>query len=177
MFGRGIVSTSEEFGSQGDLRAHQKLLDWLSRTQWSRWNTKALLRLIVTSATYRQSARVSSEAAASDPDNRWLARGPRVRLSAEMVRDQALLAPGLLKSKRCTDRGEASPQPEALVCRRRWVELADRRVKIVIVEPSIRLATKQSIHRWRRSMLNRENLYSETKSYEYSPLQALSDDE
>lgn len=100
LFGRGIVSTSEEFGSQGDLPTHPELLDWLSRELVeSQWNTKALLRLIVTSATYRQSAKVSPEAAASDPDNRWLARGPRVRLSAEMVRDQALLASGLLSRK------------------------------------------------------------------------------
>lgn len=100
LFGRGIVSTSEEFGSQGDLPTHPELLDWLSRELVeSQWNTKALLRLIVTSATYRQSSKVSSEAAASDPDNRWLARGPRVRLSAEMVRDQALLAAGLLSRK------------------------------------------------------------------------------
>ena len=100
LFGRGIVSTSEEFGSQGDLPTHPELLDWLSRELVeSQWNTKALLRMIVTSATYRQSAKVSPEAAASDPDNRWLARGPRVRLSAEMVRDQALLASGLLSRK------------------------------------------------------------------------------
>lgn len=100
LFGRGIVSTSEEFGSQGDLPTHPELLDWLSRELMeSHWDTKALLRMIVTSATYRQSAKVSPEAAASDPDNRWLARGPRVRLSAEMVRDQALLASGLLSRK------------------------------------------------------------------------------
>ena len=100
LFGRGIVSTSEEFGSQGDLPTHPELLDWLSRELMeSQWNTKALLRLVVTSATYRQSAKVSPDAAASDPDNRWMARGPRVRLSAEMVRDQALLASGLLSRK------------------------------------------------------------------------------
>ncbi len=100
LFGRGIVSTSEEFGSQGDLPTHPELLDWLSRELVeSKWNTKAILKLMVTSAAYRQSARVSPEAAAQDPDNRWLARGPRVRLSAEMVRDQALQAAGLLSRK------------------------------------------------------------------------------
>jgi len=100
LFGRGIVATSEEFGSQGDLPTHPELLDWLSRDLIeSKWNTKDLLRQIVTSATYRQSAKVTPEAVAQDLDNRWLARGPRVRLSAEMVRDQALLAAGLLSRK------------------------------------------------------------------------------
>jgi len=100
LFGRGIVATSEEFGSQGDLPTHPELLDWLAcELMESRWNTKALLRLIVTSATYRQTARVTPEAAAADPDNRWLARGPRVRLTAEMVRDQALQVSGLLSQK------------------------------------------------------------------------------
>ena len=100
LFGRGIVSTSEEFGSQGDLPTHPELLDWLSlELIESRWDTRKLLRTIVTSATYRQSVKVTPEAASSDPDNRWLARGPRVRLSAEMVRDQALQAAGLLSKK------------------------------------------------------------------------------
>ena len=100
LFGRGIVSTSEEFGSQGDLPTHPELLDWLSlELIESRWDTRKLLKTIVTSATYRQSVKVSPEAASSDPDNRWLARGPRVRLSAEMVRDQALQAAGLLSKK------------------------------------------------------------------------------
>lgn len=100
LFGRGIVSTSEEFGSQGDLPTHPELLDWLSRELIeSQWDTRAILRMIVTSATYRQSVKVSPAAAAADPDNRWLARGPRVRLSAEMVRDQALQASGLLSRK------------------------------------------------------------------------------
>ena len=97
LFGRGIVLTSEEFGSQGELPTHPELLDWLARELMETgWDTKAVLKLIVTSATYRQTAKVTPEAAASDPDNRWLARGPRVRLSAEMVRDQALQVAGLL---------------------------------------------------------------------------------
>lgn len=100
LFGRGIVATSEEFGSQGELPTHPQLLDWLA-TEFiaSGWNRKHLLRTIVLSATYRQSARVSPEQYAADPDNRWLARGPRVRLSAEMVRDQALAVSGLLSHK------------------------------------------------------------------------------
>lgn len=100
LFGRGIVLTSEEFGSQGDLPTHPELLDWLARELIeSHWDTKALLKQIVTSATYRQTAKVAPEAAAADPENRWLARGPRVRLSAEMVRDQALQVAGLLSRK------------------------------------------------------------------------------
>ncbi len=97
LFGRGIVLTSEEFGSQGELPTHPELLDWLARELVeSGWDTRHLLKMIVTSATYRQSSQVAPAAAAADPDNRWLARGPRVRLSAEMVRDQALQVAGLL---------------------------------------------------------------------------------
>jgi Protein of unknown function (DUF1553)/Protein of unknown function (DUF1549)/Planctomycete cytochrome C len=96
-FGRGIVLTSEEFGSQGDPPTHPELLDWLAtELMGNDWNTRALIRTIVTSAVYRQSSQVVGEQAKVDPDNRWLARGPRVRLSAEMVRDQALAASGLL---------------------------------------------------------------------------------
>ena len=100
VFGRGIVVTSEEFGSQGEPPTHPALLDWLAteiiRTGWDR---KQLLKLLVTSATYRQSARATSQSVADDPDNRWLSRGPRIRLSAEMIRDQTLFASGLLSSK------------------------------------------------------------------------------
>lgn len=100
LFGRGIVSTSEEFGSQGELPTHPELLDWLAVDfMESGWNRQALLRKIVTSATYRQSSQVVGDAAKVDPDNRWLARGPRVRLSAEMIRDQALAVSGLLSKK------------------------------------------------------------------------------
>lgn len=100
IFGRGIVLTSEEFGSQGELPTHPKLLDWLAtELQRNNWNTKQFLKLLVTSATYRQSAKVTESQRTADPDNRWLSRGPRVRLSAEMVRDQALAASGLLSDK------------------------------------------------------------------------------
>jgi hypothetical protein len=111
VFGRGIVATSEEFGSQGEPPTHPALLDWLAtELHHNQWNTKALLRLIVTSATYRQTARVNSAVFAADPDNRWLSRGPRVRLSAEMVRDQALFASGLL-SQRMFGPPVKPPQP------------------------------------------------------------------
>ena len=100
IFGRGIVVTSEEFGSQGELPTHPQLLDWLATELLQNgWNTKDLIRTLVTSATYRQDATVTPENAALDPDNRWLARAARVRLSAEMVRDQTLFASGLLSSK------------------------------------------------------------------------------
>ncbi|HJT33438.1 MAG TPA: DUF1553 domain-containing protein [Pirellulales bacterium] len=100
LFGIGIVASSEEFGSQGELPVHPELLDWLA-TELVRthWDLKALVRLLVTSASYRQSSRVTPELEERDPDNRLLARGPRVRLSAEMVRDQALAAAGLLSPK------------------------------------------------------------------------------
>lgn len=100
LFGRGIVLTSEEFGSQGELPTHPEMLDWLARELVeSGWDTRDLLKLIVTSATYRQSSKVTPAGVAADSDNRWLARGPRVRLSAEMVRDQALQVAGLLSKK------------------------------------------------------------------------------
>jgi hypothetical protein len=100
LFGRGIVATSEDFGSQGEPPTHPELLDWLATEFMNNgWDSRALIRTIVTSSTYRQSSVVSAEDAKLDPDNRWLARGPRVRLSAEMVRDQALAASGLLSNK------------------------------------------------------------------------------
>jgi hypothetical protein len=100
VFGVGIVETSEEFGIQGDPPSHPELLDWLA-TEYVRsgWDTKRLLKLIVTSATYRQSSRVSGDLVNRDPFNRLVARGPRVRLPAETVRDQALFASGLLSTK------------------------------------------------------------------------------
>jgi hypothetical protein len=99
-FGRGLVETSEDFGSQSAAATHPELLDWLA-TQFidQGWSMKALHRLIVTSATYRQSSRVTPELQERDPQNRLLARGPRFRLEAEMVRDNALAAAGLLSRK------------------------------------------------------------------------------
>ncbi len=98
-FGTGIVRTSEEFGAQGEQPSHPELLDWLAVELQSDWNVKRFLRLLVTSAAYRQSAKVTPELYERDPENRLLARGPRVRLTAEMVRDQALFAAGLLSPK------------------------------------------------------------------------------
>ena len=96
-FGTGLVKTVEDFGSQGEWPVHLELLDWLA-TEFieSGWDVKRLQKTIVMSATYRQSSRVTPELAAKDPDNRLLARGPRMRLPAEVVRDQALAISGLL---------------------------------------------------------------------------------
>ena len=100
IFGVGLVETEEDFGTQGEPPSHPELLDWLAvYYRDSGWNTKSLLRLIVTSATYRQSSKVRPELLEKDPRNRWLARAPRVRLEAEMVRDQALALSGLLSQK------------------------------------------------------------------------------
>ncbi len=100
LFGVGIVRTSEEFGMQGELPSHPELLDWLAtELMASGWDTKHLLRTMVRSATYRQSSFVSDATFERDPENRWLARGPRFRMSAEMVRDQALFVAGLLSDK------------------------------------------------------------------------------
>jgi hypothetical protein len=96
-FGAGLVKTAEDFGSQGELPSHPELLDWLA-TEFIRsgWDVKALQKLIVTSATYRQSSKITPELLQKDPENRLLARGPSVRLGAEVVRDQALAIAGLL---------------------------------------------------------------------------------
>jgi hypothetical protein len=96
-FGHGQVRTPEDFGSQGKLPTHPQALDWLAqRFIDSGWNVKGLLKMIVMSATYRQSSIVSSKLLSRDPDNILLARGPSYRLSAEMIRDNALSVSGLL---------------------------------------------------------------------------------
>lgn len=96
-FGRGIVETSENFGTQGSPPSHQELLDWLACEFQSRnWDIKAILRLIVTSATYRQDSATTLSQLERDPQNILLARGPRFRLDAETIRDVALSVSGLL---------------------------------------------------------------------------------
>ncbi len=99
-FGAGIVKTSEDFGSQGEQPSNAGLLDWLA-TEFvtTGWNVKAMQRLIVTSATYRQSSHVTPELEERDPENRLLARGPRFRLPAELIRDNALAVSGLLDDR------------------------------------------------------------------------------
>lgn len=96
-FGVGLVKTSEDFGSQGEQPSHPRLLDWLAvEFHRSGWDVKHMQRLIVMSATYRQSSKATPSEYAADPENRLLARGPRFRLDAEAVRDNALSVSGLL---------------------------------------------------------------------------------
>jgi hypothetical protein len=100
VFGTGLVATSEDFGAQGEPPSHPELLDWLaSEFRQSGWDTKRFFRLLVTSSTYRQSAQATKEKLERDPENRLLSRGPRFRMDAEMVRDYALAASGLLVRK------------------------------------------------------------------------------
>jgi hypothetical protein len=118
-FGVGLVKTAEDFGVQGEAPSHPELLDWLACEFMERgWNLKRLHRDIVTSATYQQSSQVGAELVERDPENRWLARGPRFRLSAELLRDQALAFSGLMVS---TIGGPSVKpyQPEGL-----WEEIA-----------------------------------------------------
>ena len=97
VFGTGIVKTAEDFGSQGTPPSHPELLDWLAvEFRESGWNVKGMLRLMVTSAAYRQAAVTTPEKGKRDPENRLLSRGPRFRMDGEVVRDSALSAGGLL---------------------------------------------------------------------------------
>ncbi len=96
-FGVGLVATSDDFGSQGELPSHPELLDWLAvHFRETGWDVKKLVKLMVTSATFRQSSRATPELIRRDPDNRYYARGPRFRLGAEQIRDNALFVSGLL---------------------------------------------------------------------------------
>jgi hypothetical protein len=100
VFGTGLVETSEDFGNQGAVPSHPELLDWMAvEFRESGWDIKALMKQLVMSSTYRQSATISPMLAREDADNRLLARGPRFRLDAEMRRDQALSVSGLLIPK------------------------------------------------------------------------------
>jgi hypothetical protein len=118
-FGHGLVKTSEDFGSQGEAPSHAELLDWLA-TEFIRtnWDVKAMQRLIVTSATYRQVSRVTPELRERDPENRLLARMSRFRLPAEFVRDNALAVSGLL-NREIGGRSVYPYQPPGL-----WEEMA-----------------------------------------------------
>jgi len=98
LFGRGLVKTTEDFGSQGERPMYPELLDYLAaKFIQSGWDMKALVREIVTSRVYQQQSIADAKTMADDPENQWLARGPRFRLPAEMIRDNALAAAGLLK--------------------------------------------------------------------------------
>ncbi|MDP6443669.1 MAG: DUF1553 domain-containing protein [Pirellulaceae bacterium] len=119
VFGFGLVRTPDDFGVRGAPPTHPELLDWLAvEFVDSGWDVKHLLRLIVTSSTYRQASYASPAALDADPQNRWLARGPRVRLDAEAIRDNALSIAGLL-DERVGGRGVFPYQPEGL-----WREIS-----------------------------------------------------
>jgi hypothetical protein len=119
LFGRGLVRTSEDFGLQGDLPTHPELLDWLAiEFREGGWNVRELVRLMVTSSTYRLSSRTRPEVAAFDADNRLLSWYPRQRLAAEQIRDQALYVGGLLVEE-LGGRSVKPYQPEGL-----WQEVA-----------------------------------------------------
>ena len=120
-FGKGLVSTSEEFGSQGSLPSHPELLDWLA--VWfmeNDWDLKALHKKIVMSYTFQQSSEITPEFHEKDPENIFLARGPRFRMPAEMIRDNALKSSGLLVS-RIGGESEYPYQPEGL-----WDEVSNK---------------------------------------------------
>jgi hypothetical protein len=120
LFGNGLVKTVDDFGVQGEWPSHPELLDWLAAEFVdSGWDVKATLRRIVCSATYRQSSRATPSLRLRDPENRLLARGPRLRLPAEMIRDQALAAGGLL-AERLGGPSVKPYQPEGL-----WRDLAE----------------------------------------------------
>jgi hypothetical protein len=114
LFGRGIVHTSEDFGTQGDRPSNPELLDWLATDfREGGWSMKRIIRLIVTSSTYRQSSHARPELDSRDPDNTLLARQARLRLPAELIRDEALSAAGLL-DLRIGGRSVRPPQPKGV---------------------------------------------------------------
>ena len=114
VFGTGLVRTSEDFGSQGEAPTHPELLDWLAvEFRDSGWDVKHLFRLMLDSATYRQSARATDEKIKKDPGNRLFSRGPRFRMDGEMVRDYVLAASGLLE-RRIGGPSVRTYQPEGL---------------------------------------------------------------
>jgi hypothetical protein len=119
-FGTGLVKTAEDFGTQGERPSHPELLDWLACEFVGGWDVKGVQRLIVTSATYRQSSAARPELLHRDPENRLLARAPRLRLPAEFIRDQALAVSGLLNGA-IGGPSVAPYQPAGL-----WEELASR---------------------------------------------------
>ena len=119
LFGTGLVRTPENLGTQGERPTHPELLDWLAvEFVEGGWDVKSLLKAIVTSAVYRQESKASSDAMQKDPENRLLSRGPRFRLPAEAVRDQALLLAGLLH-ERVGGPSVKTYQPEGL-----WFDIA-----------------------------------------------------
>ncbi len=176
-FGNGLVSTPDDFGSQGALPTHPELLDWLATTFVDLdWDVKALQKLIVTSATYRQSSIADPALLEKDPDNTLLARAPSYRMPAEMIRDHALAASGLLVD----DIGgpPAKPyQPEGL-----WKELATRNATEYKQDQGDNLYRRSMYTIWKRttpppSMMSfdtsERNVCTVRRQSTSTPLQAL----
>jgi hypothetical protein len=152
IFGTGLVKTSEEFGSQGERPSHPELLDWLAvEFVESGWNVKHMLKLIVTSATFRQSSKIAPGLLELDPENRLLARGARFRLPAETVRDNALAIAGLLDRARAVGGPSVKPyQPGDL-----WREFAygDSADKTYVRDRGPDLYRRSVYTFWKRSIL------------------------
>ncbi|WP_081634839.1 DUF1553 domain-containing protein [Lunatimonas lonarensis] len=146
VFGRGIVSTVDDFGNQGAFPSHPELLDWLAvHFRESGWNVKELLKLLVTSATYKQSSERNDRLREKDPDNVWLARGPSYRMPVEMIRDNALAVSGLL-SRDIGGRSVKPYQPDGL-----WKELATANVREYVQDTGGNLYRRGLYTIWKRS--------------------------
>jgi hypothetical protein len=177
LFGAGLVKTTEDFGSQGELPTHPELLDYLAvEFQQTRWNVKALLKDIVMSATYRQSSQLTAQLLQRDPDNKLLARGARYRLSAEMIRDQALFVSGLLVEK--LGGPSVKPyQPDGL-----WKDMTFSNMTTYHQEKGEGLWRRSLYTFWKRTILNPGMFVFDASAREHctvretrtnSPLQAL----
>lgn len=176
-FGKGIVISSDDYGNQGELPTHPELLDYLAaRFRESGWNVKAIQKLIVTSATYRQSSKIEPNMKDVDPDNRLYARGPSYRMSAEQIRDNALASSGLL-TRRVGGKSAYPYQPAGL-----WEALATRNEVTYKQQHGDSLYRRSLYTIWKRSspppmMLNfdaAERHFCITKRQKTStPLQAL----
>ncbi|MEM8525770.1 MAG: DUF1553 domain-containing protein [Bacteroidota bacterium] len=172
-FGRGLVKTAQDFGNQGELPTHPELLDWLAVTfMESGWDVKALQKLIVMSATYRQSSFTPPELLEKDKENKWLARGPGIRLTSEMIRDNALAASGLL-NKKVGGESVYPYQPEGL-----WAMNFDPYPQ----DTGDKLYRRSFYTMWRRTIPNptlstfdqpERNLCTVTRQKTNTPLQAL----
>ena len=149
IFGRGLVSTPGDFGSQGSLPSHPSLLDWLATTfEESGWDVKQLIKTMVTSHTYQQDVQINEHLRRIDPQNIWLARGPQVRLPAEMVRDHVLAASGLL-SKKIGGPSVKPYQPQGL-----WLEVAsgNQSLRKYIQDHGVDLYRRSLYTFWKRTI-------------------------
>ncbi len=176
-FGNGLVKTQEDFGNQGNLPSHPGLLDWLAfQYRKDAWNNKKFIKRIVMSATYRQSSKADKNDIEKDPDNKWLTRGPSYRFSAEQVRDNALVASGLLVRK-IGGKSVYPYQPEGI-----WEALATRNAINYKQDHSDSLYRRSIYTIWKRSapppmMLNFDapdrSLCAVRRQKTATPLQAL----